>query len=126
MKDLIQSRYKHDRNVILGQYDFLLESGTSPFQKIKEVQPIHKKFFNGRYTRKNAPHFTGQAAIYRRQRPIQHTRLITTCSRAFLCLVENFFQFFLKKFAKFPFQCVVITAREKIADFFYRHGEVAA
>ena len=32
-KDLIQSRYKRDRNVILPLYHFLLESGTSPFLK---------------------------------------------------------------------------------------------
>ena len=32
-KDLIQSRYKRDRNVILPLYHFLLESGTSPFPK---------------------------------------------------------------------------------------------
>jgi|UPI0005905F59 hypothetical protein len=95
-------------------------------KKIKEVQPIHKKFFNGRYTRKSVPHFGRETPIYQRQNPPQHTRLIKKSSRAFLCLVENFLNFFLKKFAKFSFQCVVITGGQKRENFFRRHGEVEA
>lgn len=125
-KDLIQSRYKRDRDVILPLYHFLLEAAQAPFQKIKEVQPIHKKILSGRYTRKNAPHFARETPIYQRQHPSQHTRLITTCSRAFLCFVEKFLKFFLIKFAILGFQCVVITAQEKNTDFFRRRGEVAA
>ena len=105
---------------------FFLESGTSLFQKIKEVQPILTKTFYGRHTRKAVPHFVGNTVIYQRQRPIQNTRLIKNCSRAFLCLVENFFQFFLKKFASFSFQCVVMIRPGKNTGLFRRHGEVAA
>lgn len=78
------------------------------------------------YTRKNALHFAGQAAIYQRQHPTKHTRLIKNYSRAFLCFVENFLKIFLKKFAIFAFQCVVVTAQEKSTGFFRRHGEVEA
>jgi len=95
-------------------------------KKIKEVQPIHKKILSDSYTRKNAPHFGRETPIYQRQQPSQHTRLIKKSSRAFLCFVEKFLKFFLKKFAIFGFQCVVITAQEKSTDFFRRRGEVAA
>jgi len=90
------------------------------------VQPIRKKIFCGRHTRKSTPHFARETLIYQRKHPTKHTRLITTCSRAFLCFVENFLKIFLKKFAIFAFQCVVVTAQEKSTDFFRRHGEVAA
>lgn len=122
--DIIPIENRQKPNI--GYLTFLLESGTSPFKKIKEVQPIHKKIFIGSYTRKSVPHFGRETPIYQRQHPSQHTRLIKKNSRAFLCPVENFLKFFLKKFAKFSFQCVVITGGQKKENFFRRHGEVAA
>lgn len=122
--DIIPTGNRQEPNT--GAVTFLLESGTSPFKKIKEVQPIHTEIFCSRHTRRSTPHFARETLIYQRERPARHTRLITTCSRAFLCFVENFLKFFLKKFAIFAFQCVVITAQEKNTDFFRRQGEVAA